>query len=289
MAKNNQKKSGKRASNGPSIASQSDIHQLYQKAVQKPGFEVDFMTQTFQALRGRQPMRMREDFCGTGFLARRWGLSHPERRADGVDLCGKTLAWGEAHNLAPKAEQLGGRVVLHEGDVCTTSTPAADVTCAFNFSFCVFKTRDQLRGYFEAARKNLAADGLLFLDIYGGTEAITELEEESELGDFDYIWEQETFNPLTHETVCHIHFAFPDGSKIKQAFTYQWRLWTVPELRELLLEAGFSAVKVYWERMDETDELDEDGDVIIEASGDFEEQTVVENQESWVCYVVGVV
>ena len=52
---------------------------------------------------------------------------------------------------------------------------------------------------------------------------------------------KESPNPITHATTCHIHFKFPDGSKLKKAFTYEWRLWTAPEIRELLLVALLGA------------------------------------------------
>jgi len=48
-----------------------------------------------------------------------------------------------------------------------------------------------------------------------------------------------------------IHFRFPDGTELKNAFTYDWRLWTVPELREALANAGFRKVTVWWEGSDE--------------------------------------
>ena len=60
---------------------------------------------------------------------------------------------------------------------------------------------------------------------------------------------------------CHIHFKFPDGSRIKNAFSYDWRLWTLPEVQELLAEAGFDRITVYWQGTDE-----ETG----EANGEFE-------------------
>ena len=50
--------------------------------------------------------------------------------------------------------------------------------------------------------------------------------------------------------VNHIHFEFTNGSRLKRAFTYEWRLWTLPEIRELLGEAGFSRSTVYWEDRD---------------------------------------
>ena len=53
---------------------------------------------------------------------------------------------------------------------------------------------------------------------------------------------------------CNIHFKFPDGSKIKRAFSYTWRLWTAPELRDMLLDAGFRNVTVYWEGEDDNGE-----------------------------------
>ena len=65
------------------------------------------------------------------------------------------------------------------------------------------------------------------------------------------IWDQKAYNPINGDMLCHIHFSFPDGSKIKKAFTYDWRLWTLPEIRELLLEAGFQRATVYWEGTNE--------------------------------------
>ena len=48
----------------------------------------------------------------------------------------------------------------------------------------------------------------------------------------------------------HIHFKFHDRGGIRRAFTYNWRVWTVPEIREILLEAGFRHAEIYWEGID---------------------------------------
>jgi hypothetical protein len=69
---------------------------------------------------------------------------------------------------------------------------------------------------------------------------------------------------------------------IKNAFHYEWRLWTLPELRELLLEAGFSKVRVFWEEFEEGDDDDE----YLESTGKYTEVEEVENQESWVSYII---
>ena len=271
------------------MAQQADRHALYQRAVQSPEADVEFFTERFEQLRNRPALRMREDFCGTALLAKTWVESDPERTAVGVDLDGATLGWGREHNLAEADPSVRARVELIEADVRAADAAPVDITCAMNFSYCVFKTRDELRGYFEAARRGLKDDGIFIAELYGGTEAIDILEEERELDDFTYVWEQAMFNPLDHSTTCHIHFDFEDGSRLENAFTYEWRLWTIPELRELLLEAGFQDVRIFWEEVEEDDEDDDDDDddEMLEGTGEYVEVTELdENQESWLVYLI---
>ena len=90
------------------------------------------------------------------------------------------------------------------------------------------------------------------------------IEEERECDGFTYIWEQASFNPIDGMMDCHIHFTFPDGSRMDRAFSYRWRLWTLPELREMLAEAGFRDIVVYWEG---TDEDANEGNGIFEPAG----------------------
>ena len=125
---------------------------------------------------------------------------------------------------------------------------------------------------------------MLILDMFGGTECLDILEEETEMDEVDatYIWEHKKFNPITNEILCHIHFEFPDGSRMDKAFTYDWRLWSLPEIKELLEEAGYSKVRIYWEEFEE----DEDDDELMEGTGEFFEAFDVENQESWQVYIV---
>ena len=79
---------------------------------------------------------------------------------------------------------------------------------------------------------------------------------------------------------CRIHFELEDGTTIRKAFSYDWRLWTIPEIRELMVEAGFEETDVYVEGWDE----DED-----DSDGVFRKRKQFENQSGWVAYVVGVV
>lgn len=271
-------------SDPPCRAETADKHVLYQEAVQAPETEIDFVASTFRALRGRDALSLREDFCGTAHFAAAWCADDPRRTALGVDIDPEPLDWGREHNVQAAGSGVAHRVHLLQADVREVSEPQVDVTCAFNFSYYLFETRAELRRYFEAARRGLVADGLLVLDAFGGTECYKEAEEETELEENDatYVWQQIRFNPIDHHMDCAIHFDFPDGSRLENAFTYSWRMWTLPEIRELLQEAGFSRVRVYWERYEEGDE-DED---YLEGTGEYYETAEVENQESWVSYVV---
>ena len=76
------------------MASQADRHALYEQAVQDPERDVRFFSRVYRRLRGRDALRLREDFCGTAALCHAWVQSMPERTAVGVDLCQETMDWG---------------------------------------------------------------------------------------------------------------------------------------------------------------------------------------------------
>lgn len=270
----------------PTQAERCDPFQLYEGSVQRPEDDVAFFAEIFQRLRGRAAKVLREDFCGTARLSLAWCRSAPGRRAIGIDLDAPTLAWARQRNLVPHAARLRGRMKLIHGDVLEARHTRADVVCAMNFSFCVFKERAQLKRYLEAVRAGLGDEGLLFLELYGGTGAVDVVEEERELDGFTYVWEQKRFDAITHETLCYIHFKFPDGSRLERAFTYDWRLWSIPELRELLLEAGYSRVRVFWATVDEDDTAGSDDDMVY-GDGDYVELDSADQQYSWLVYVVG--
>jgi SAM-dependent methyltransferase len=257
-------------------AQKADRHDLYQRSVQVPEGDIAIFEQIFRSMGKRKPLRMREDFCGTAFLSTAWVKSDPKRIAVGIDLDGPTLEWGRAHNLATLTPAQRKRIRLVQGDVLDGDDEPVDLICALNFSYCVFKTRALLRRYFETVRRGLAEGGAFICELYGGTEAVVAIEDERRCKGFVYEWEQAEYNPITHDTLCHIHYRFPDGSRLDRAFTYDWRLWTIPELRELLSEAGFGKVEIWWEG------VDEDGD----GSGEYHPTEREENQESWLVYVV---
>ena len=259
-------------------ADSADRHDLYQRSVQNPEADVHFFNKIFRKYRKRRPLSMKEDFCGTAFLSATWVESHKKRTAFGVDLDQPTLDWGIKHNIDSLKPAQKERVTLVRANVLDITEPKFDITCALNFSYCVFKERETLLKYFKLAREGLNDEGIFFCELFGGTEAIIELEEERECGDFIYIWDQDDYNPINHEILCYIHFELEDGSRVERAFTYDWRLWTIPEVRECLLEAGFSQVDIWWDPV----EGDTKGD-------DWYRKTEKEeNQEGWLVYFAAV-
>lgn len=260
----------------PGMADKADRHDLYEASVQDVVEETTFVARTFESLRARAPTGLREDFCGTASAACQWVRGDEQRFAIGVDFDAEVLEWGREHRLSRLAPAERQRVKLINDDVLAVDTGPVDIVTAFNFSYWTFKTREQLRSYFAAARAALVEDGLMFLDIFGGSDAYVMGKEKTPHKKFTYVWDQHSFDPITADFVCHIHFRFPDGTRQKNAFTYEWRLWTLPEIRELLSEAGFSRVRVFWETEDE------DG----EGTGEYLEATTGLNDPAWIAYIV---
>ncbi len=258
------------------MAERADIHDLYEQAVQNVEHEVEFTQATFERTRGRKAHRLREDFCGTASASCRWVRQGKQFHAIGVDIDPSVLDWGLRNRVNQLPRTARERVQLLESDVMTATTPPVDIVVAFNFSYFIFNTREKLRDYFARVRAALVDDGLFFIDLFGGSEAHDEVKEKTKHKAFTYIWDQAEFHPVTHYIRCHIHFKFRDGSKIKKAFSYEWRLWSAPELRELLLEAGFRSATVYWEGEDE------DG----EANGEFTPENKGQADLAWIAYIV---
>lgn len=258
------------------MAEQADIHELYEESVQNVENEVDFLSTTFRDLRGRTAHSFREDFCGTASLACAWADQGREYSAVGVDIDSSVLDWGRKHRVGRLDSAAQARVSLIESDVQAVETPPVDIIAAFNFSYWIFEERDRMVSYMRRCREGLVDDGILFLDMFGGPESFEETKEKTKHDGFTYVWHQAEFHPITNHMKCHIHFKFPDGSKIKRAFSYTWRLYTAPELRDMLLEAGFRKVTVYWEGEDE------DG----EGNGEFTPSETGEADLAWIAYIV---
>jgi SAM-dependent methyltransferase len=261
---------------GLTMAERADKHELYESAVQNVVEECKFVSKTFAKIRGRKPLSFREDFCGTASAACQWSRLGPKHTAIGVDIDKDVLAWGRKHRYSRLDADQKSRVTLLNANVLDADTGLVDVVGAFNFSYWIFQTRAQMLEYFRKIHATLKDDGIFFLDAFGGSEAFEEMKEKTQHENFTYVWEQARYSPVSGEIQSHIHFKFPDKSKLKRAFSYTWRLWTLPELTELLKEAGFPKVTVYWEGTDEEGE----------GNGIFMPDDRGEADAGWIAYIV---
>jgi hypothetical protein len=264
------------------MADLADKFKLYETSVQLPDHEVDFFIQAYRDARKLEPYTLGEDFCGTFAVSCQWVKSDKKRTAIGIDSCSATLQRGRDNNLSKLSDEQQKRVTLKEQDVRKKNAPRVDILAAQNFSFWVFKTRQEVIEYFKTALSNLADQGIMVIDMMGGaecrTEGLTHKQTIKEGKDgFNYHWKQVSFNPINSDACFSISFTFPDGSRLKDAYVYHWRLWTIVEVREMLIDAGFSMTHVYW-AIDE--EIDPDRD------GGWERREEARSDASWTCYLV---
>ncbi|MFQ5418209.1 MAG: class I SAM-dependent methyltransferase [Myxococcota bacterium] len=260
-------------------AKHADKYDLYQRSVQEPAADAPFVSRVFKKHFGRPPRTLREDFCGTAALACHWVERHDENVATGIDLDPEPLAWGREHNLSKLTAEQASRVKLIEGDVLDVGNGGFDVSVAFNFSYMIFKERPLLLEYCRKAHATLGSEGIFVMDAYGGADAQRTLEETRECDGFDYVWDQDIYDPIQARAVNYIHFEFDDGSRLQRAFRYDWRLWGLAELRDLLSEAGFAKTEVYWEGTDR--KTGEGNDIYLRRES-------AEDDPAYVCYIAGI-
>jgi SAM-dependent methyltransferase len=273
-SKDKTKSKGKRT-----LAEKADRYTCYQKSVQNPEHDVAFFEQAYRDVNRRRPLSLREDFCGTFAVCCEWVKQASQRTAVGVDLCRETLQWGREHNLNKLKPKQQARIRLLEQDVRIKNLPPVDVLAAQNFSFWIFQTRTEVITYLRSARENLKPGGIMVLDMMGGGDCYREgNEDEKIIGQgkkkFRYYWKQVSFNPATNQAKFSISFRFRDGSKLENAFEYDWRFWTIPEVREMVAEAGFRTSRVYFEN--------EEDDSIWEA------REHAPSHDVWLAYIVAV-
>lgn len=214
-----------------------DRYDLYELAAQSPLMQARFL----RAVHGANPLVLGEDFCGSGAIARAWASLGEDRRAVCVDKDADAL--GALRSRADQATL--ARLELVRADVMDAAHKV-DVLCALNFPVGYFHDRAGLLAYLRHARSRLNPRGALVVDAYGGRDAFTLGETEQDLpGGVRYVWEQREADPITARVRNAMHFHLPDGATIRDAFVYDWRLWSIPELRDAMRDAGFARVDVY--------------------------------------------
>ena len=254
-----------------------DKYKYYRESVQSAENDVEFFNTLYKTNFGQEAITLREDFCGTFAICCEWAKLSDNKKAVGVDLDQEPIDYGFEHNFSALTEAQKANVNILQKNVLSPDLPPADIVAAQNFSYFLFKERQQLKDYFTNAYKGLNADGLFLIDCFGGPAAQVENEEETQHEGFSYFWDQESFNPINNHATFHIHFQIDGQKKIENVFTYNWRMWSLAELQDIMKEVGFKDVHVLWEANDE------DGD----GNGEFYRSENGEDCEAWVAYVVG--
>lgn len=262
-------------------------YDLYELAVQDPEREVSFLG----AVHGNQAVVLAEDFSGPASLCRAWIALGDERSAIATDRDKEPLE----HCVRRLAESMGrgavDRLTIATNDVLE-APGRADIIAGLNFGCFELHEREQLVTYFRHALFRLEFGGVLVLDTYGGDQAwtpgVSACTIETDSGAFMYEWEQLEANPLNGRVSNAIHFTLPDGRRIEGAFRYDWRLWSAPEIRDAMLEAGFACTEVYTRL---GDAVTDEGELLVSpASTDRDDPASAAPEdvdEAFVCYVVG--
>lgn len=260
-----------------------DKHLLYLMSVQDPIGDVERISNIYRSIFSNDALVLREDFSGTFALSCCWVQSNPKREALAIDIDEEAINYGIMNYQENLEEAEKTRVAPIVGN-SIAKTSKVDIVATFNFSYCLLHKRADLLKYLKCVYESLSEEGILILDIFGGSDSeIPEVQErevssEGEMGSFLFEFERKDFNPISRIANYSIHFKFDDGVEFNDAFTYEFRMWSITEIRDLLEEAGFSCSKVFWE------DFDDDG----LGNGEYYETEVEENSINWSAYIVGV-
>ncbi|GJQ30867.1 MAG: hypothetical protein HBSAPP03_27510 [Phycisphaerae bacterium] len=249
-----------------------DRYDLYERCVQSPRAMVRFLA----AAHGGRPRLLREDFSGGAALCKAWVADASGRRAIAVDRDPEPLR---------RVAGVPG-IVVRRADVHNPGD-RADVIAALNFPLGYFHERASLLRYLRLSRARLRRGGVFVGDIYGGRSAFTPGTRRVTLRTPEgvrvrYEWDQRRADTLTGRVENAIHFTVYDQRpprRLRDAFTYDWRLWSLPELRDAYAEAGYTHVDVFDQEAGAMDHLGNLHLTPVREGADL--------GDDWVVYVVG--
>ena len=245
-----------------------DKHDLYELCVQNPEACIPLLS----AIHANKPLVLAEDFAGTAVLSHQWVAQSEHHRAIATDLDQEAL---NKHGDHPRIT----KHLANVNDAQPDPSNPADIIFVGNFSIGYHHTRAELVTYLKQAHARLKqTQGTFLCDTYGGEGSFTlgGVHRPTPMGDgrlCRYTWEQRDADPLTGMVTDVIHFRIEHAGNITEeyddAFTYHWRLWSVPELRDAMQEAGFKSINCYAKL---PDAIDDEGNAYINPIQDPQEE-----------------
>lgn len=245
---------------------------FYRWAVQHPPAELGFLLRAAQHHGLAEPLRIREDFAGGAELAATWVSLDPEHQALAVEVDLPTAQFARERHAELLRQREGDLFILCE-DVRRRTRPRVQAVLALNFSTLIFHDRSAMLGYFRTVRRSLVRGGVFVMDLFGGPGSVApgtqsrrvapppdEADEPADQPElfpaFTYQWEQRSYDVLSGRIDCRIHFELDGptdgpGEAIRDAFVYDWRLWSPPELLEMLTEVGLREPTFWCDAYDE--------------------------------------
>jgi len=217
------------------------IYDLYTLAFQDPAKDMSVLAEKFKDRFGHEAVILREDFCGSFANCLEWIRVRSQNVAIGIDIDPELAEFADSKCLSLE-EHENSRFSYIAGDVLEANLPKAHIVAALNSSFCVFKRRQQFMDYLQKCFESFEAAGMIALETYCGPDSQNIGFDEIAIDDHTAIWEQAEFDPVTNYCRNYIHFRLEDGSRIKKAFEYDWRLWSPAECIDLLEEVGFKDI-----------------------------------------------
>ncbi len=253
-----------------------DKYFCYKKSVQSPKEDIRFFKKIYKGFFKKSARIFREDFCGTFYVGYHWVKDHPQNKAIVIDKDKQPIEYGKKHHFTKLTASEKARIHIFNKDVLNKNLPKAEIISVSNFSYFIFKQRTMMLKYFKIIKKSLFKKGLFIIDVVGGPDCQGVSEEIVEHEDFNYYWDQDSFDPINNRARFYIHFKRKGEKKHKKAFFYDWRLWSIPELKDTLKEAGFSDIYVYWEQSDKKGE----------GTGNFKKSLKGDICDVWIAYLV---
>ncbi|XP_038707581.1 uncharacterized protein LOC120002816 [Tripterygium wilfordii] len=97
-----------------------------------------------------------------------------------------------------------------------------------------------------------------------------------------YVWEQAEFEIIEHKTRISLHFHLQKlQKKLHHAFSYSWRLWSLPEIKDCLEEVGFQSVHFWLRQMLDTEKMTSTEGFGVGKDVKYEEVKSFPEEDAW--------